>query len=60
MRAHIQHRGSLPDPSFPLLESGDLPGDDDWSLLETLRFDEAGDLDDDRRATLAVARSFDD
>jgi hypothetical protein len=45
-------------PSFPLLEAGDLPGADDWSVLESLHFDDF-DGDDDRFATLSVA-SFDD
>jgi hypothetical protein len=60
MRMHTQLRGTLPDPTFPLLEASDLPGADDWSVLETLRFDDAGDFDDDRFATVTVAPSFDD
>jgi hypothetical protein len=59
MRTHVQLRGALPDPTFPLLEAGDLPGADDWSVLETLRFDNA-DFDDDHLATVTVAPSFDD
>ena len=46
-------------PSFPLLEAGDLPGADDWSVLETLHLDDGFDGDDDRFATISVAR-FDD
>ena len=47
-------------PSVPLLEAIDLPGDDDvWSLPDAFASDEAA-LDDDRYATLNVARAFDD
>ena len=46
-------------PSFPLLEAGDLPGADDWSVIESLHFDDALDADDDRFATISFA-SFDD
>ena len=46
-------------PSFPLLEAGDLPGADDWSVIESLHFDDAFDADDDRFASISVA-SFDD
>ena len=51
---------SLPNPAFPLLEAGDLPGADDWSVLETLRFDDVGDSEDDRFASVTLATSFDD
>lgn len=47
-------------PRFPLLESSDLPGAEDWSVIESLHFNDSQDLDDDRFATLAVARAFDD
>lgn len=50
----------LPDPSFPLLEAGDLPGSDDWTLFENLRFNDSSDADDDRFATVTLAPSFDD
>lgn len=46
-------------PHVPLLESTDLPGDDDtWTLPGEYMSDDFGD--DDRFATLSVARSFDD
>lgn len=60
MRTHTPSHGPMPDPTFPLLEAGDLPGADDWSVLETLRFDDGGDFDDDHFASVTVARSFDD
>lgn len=60
MRTHAQLRPTMPDPTFPLLEAGDLPGADDWSVLETLRFDDLGDFDEDRLASVTVAPSFDD
>ena len=48
-------------PSFPLLEAGDLPGAEDWSVLESLHYDDSFDVDDDDRfATLSVASGFDD
>ncbi|HVE50515.1 MAG TPA: hypothetical protein VNG69_12985 [Casimicrobiaceae bacterium] len=50
---------TLPNPSCPLLEAGDLPGDDDWSVVESLRFDDA-DFDDARLGRITLARSFDD
>ena len=46
-------------PSFPLLEAGDLPGADDWSVIESLHCADAFDADDDRFASISVA-SFDD
>ena len=46
-------------PSFPLLEAGDLPGADDWSVLEGLNCDDGFDSDDDRFATISFT-SFDD
>jgi len=45
---------------FPLLEAGDLPGAEDWTVLESLHCDDALDSDDDRLATLSVASGFDD
>ena len=45
--------------SFPLLEAGDLPGADDWSVIESLHFDAGVDADDDSFVTISVA-SFDD
>jgi hypothetical protein len=46
-------------PSFPLLEAGDLPGADDWSVIESLHCDDGFDGDDDHFASISVA-SFDD
>lgn len=45
--------------SFPLLESGDLPGAEDWNVLESLHHSDDFD-DDDQLASLTVAPSFDD
>jgi hypothetical protein len=47
-------------PVFPLLEASDLPGDEDWSVIESLHCDDSFDLEDDRFATLSVASGFDD
>ena len=48
-------------PAFPLLEAGDLPGGEDWSVLESFHYDDSFDVDDDDPlATLSVASSFDD
>lgn len=52
-------------PSFPLLESADLPGAEDWNVLESLHFEslhlnDALDDNDDQLASLMVAPSFDD
>ena len=47
-------------PGFPLLEASDLPGAEDWSVLESLHFDDSLDRDDDQFATLTVARAFDE
>ena len=58
MRPSIQH--VVTAPTFPLLESGDLPGDEDWSVIESLHCDESLDVDDDRFARLSVASGFDD
>lgn len=52
-------KSSLPNPACPLLEAGDLPGDDDWWVLESLRFGDV-DVDDDRVGSITLARSFDD
>ena len=46
-------RSEVTTPSFPLLEAGDLPGADDWSVLESLHFDDQ-DGDDERFATLSL------
>ena len=58
----IFHRGvDLPDfASFPLLEAGDLPGAEDWTVIEALHCDDTFDSEDDRFATLSVASGFDD
>ena len=46
-------------PHVPLLDSTDLPGDDDtWTLPGEFMSDDL--VDDDRFATLSVARAFDD
>lgn len=50
-------------PVIPLLEASDLPGAEDWSVLESLQVDDSFDADDDgddRFATLSVASGFDD
>jgi hypothetical protein len=47
-------------PAFPLLESADLPGAEDWSVIESLHCDDSFDVDDDRFAKLSVASGFDD
>ena len=60
MRTMTTLQRTMFDPTFPLLESGDLPGNDDWSVLETLRSDGAGDYEDDCFASVTVATSFDD
>lgn len=49
-----------PTPSFPLLEASDLPGAEDWTVLESLHCVDAFESDDDRFATLSVASGFDD
>jgi len=53
-------RSEIIATSFPLLESGDLPGAEDWSVLESLHYDDSLDEEDDRFATLCVASAFDD
>ena len=58
MRHSIQP--AVTTPVFPLLESGDLPGAEDWSVLESLHCDDSLDVDDDRFATISVASGFDD
>lgn len=58
MRHSIQ--SEMITPSFPLLESGDLPGAEDWSVIEALHYDDSLDAEDDRFATLNVASGFDD
>lgn len=58
MRHSIQH--VMTTPAFPLLEAGDLPGDEDWSVIESLHCEDPFDVDDDRFATLSVASGFDD
>jgi hypothetical protein len=61
MRHSIQPVTTM--PAIPLLEASDLPGAEDWSVLESLQFDESFDADDDgddRFATLSVASGFDD
>jgi hypothetical protein len=47
-------------PSFPLLESADLPGTEDWSVVESLHFNDALETDDDQLESLTVAPSFDE
>ena len=42
----------------PLLEAADLPDDDTWALPGDIAIDDIGD--EDRFATLALSRSFDD
>lgn len=57
MRTHASFENTL--PPIPLLDAGDLPGTEDWSVLETLRYDDTPDGDDDHLTTLAVSREFD-
>ncbi len=45
-------------PPCPLLDAADLPGAEDWSLIESLHCDGL-DADDDRLATLSIARDRD-
>jgi hypothetical protein len=47
-------------PSFPLLESADLPGTEDWTVVESLHFNDALETDDDQLESLTVAPSFDE
>jgi hypothetical protein len=47
-------------PACPLLDASDLPGAEDWSVIESLHCEESFDVDDDRFATLSVASGFDD
>jgi len=42
----------------PLLDASDLPGDDAWSLPDDFASDDSPD--EDRFATLALPRAFDD
>jgi hypothetical protein len=58
MRPSTQHAAIT--PAFPLLEAGDLPGEEDWSVLESLHFDDSFEVDDDRFATLSLASRSDD
>ena len=57
MRQSLQ--STMITPSFPLLEAGDLPGEEDWSVIEALHCDDSLGFDDDRLASFSVA-SFDD
>jgi hypothetical protein len=45
-------------PQIPLLEDGDLPGEEDWAVLELLRAatDAAGEPGPDRGIARALAR----
>jgi hypothetical protein len=49
-----------PPARIPILEAGDLPGDEDWAVLESLRsdcgVDPEFDPDTDRFGELMVAR----
>ncbi len=44
-RFHAGRPAALPPGDFPLLEAGDLPGDDDWAIVESVRRDPTGDGD---------------
>lgn len=57
MRASIQP--TLLNNAFPLLEASDLPGEEDWFVVESFHCDSAQEFDDDRYATFSVA-SLDD
>lgn len=62
MRQSLHHRSArspLQAPSYPLLEAGDLPGDEDWMLPAELAFDD-GDPDEDPLATLKLVSASDD
>ena len=54
----IRARDMLLIAPVPLLEASDLPGDDAWALPGDFAIDDGGD--EDRFATLALSRSFDD
>jgi hypothetical protein len=45
-------------PRIPVLEASDLPGEEDWAVLQCLRFDPAseGDPEADRYGEVQVAR----
>ena len=45
-------------PRIPMLHADDLPGDDDWTVLETLRVDDGGfdqEVHHDRYGSLRLA-----
>lgn len=50
---------AAPLSEVPLLDAADLPGNDDWVLLDLTTGDDTS-IDDDRYATLNVAPNFDD
>jgi hypothetical protein len=58
MRALLQTAEVM--PACPLLDASDLPGAEDWSVIESLHCDDSLDADDDRFATFNVASGFDD
>lgn len=49
-----------PEPHFPLLESGDLPGSDSWLLIDSFGNAQTDDLEPDRFGALSLAPSYDD
>jgi len=50
----------LPAPKFPMLDAGDLPGEEDWALVESFRsshdFAAESDPDADSLADVMVRR----
>lgn len=57
MNAHLYH---MTAPRCPLLEASDLPGAEDWSVIESFHNSDDSDIDDDRFAMVSVAGGFDD
>lgn len=51
---------TVPAPKFPMLDAGDLPGEEDWALMESFRsshgFAAESDPDADSLADLLVRR----
>ncbi|HVF64021.1 MAG TPA: hypothetical protein VNE58_08505 [Casimicrobiaceae bacterium] len=58
MRTHSGLASISRWPSFPLLDASDLPGAEDWSVIESLHFDDSHDADDDCYANLCVNSDF--
>ena len=45
-RTHTMTLGSAP-LQVPMLDASDLPGDEDWAVLESLRFDHGAAVETD-------------